>query len=822
MGGGGGGARAGAMWARRELRRQWRSLVWLGLLAGLTAALALTAFTGARRSSTVFERLRSATLAPDAVIFASQVGIYDPDWSAVADLPYVAAAGSFGLSFSPFVDRPDHVSADVELGLFSVASGSWRTELDRPVITAGRRPDPTNPREMLAPPEAADLGIRVGDRFVVQLPSERQIAEFDLFSPPEGERVTLTVVGFGRSTFETAVIPGGEDSGSGFIATPAFHDRFAAPATFMDNLLVRFVPGEGSITRLERDARRILGSASLPVLDATAVSKRVTNGTGLEATGLAMFGLAVALAGSVLIGQALVRAVASSAPEVANLRDLGLTRREAALAAGLPHAASIGIAVVIGFVGTVLASPRIPIGLSRGLDPLHGVQLDMVVLVGGLGLMTVVLATAVAATSLRAASPRGRSVVHRRSRVVQRIAAAGGSPKVLVGTSLALDGGRGRRALPTRPALLGAVVGVLGVVGAFTLVAGMEDAIDDPSRFGTTWDVEAVTNDWSGIDTFGSVMDDLDADPAVTASAALGRSLVVYDGVTQPTYALVPRAGHLSFTVLEGRAPAGTGEIALGPETAQALGVEVGGRVQATDHRGDPVSLRVVGLSLLPTTPHSSYDQGAWLSPSQQEAIAGAAIGEYVEGADPADQAGPPIPPGYLARLEPGVTGPDFVERFGGGLDPTLHALTVPGEPIDITNLRRVTSLPVWFAAFTTLMGLGAVAHVCASVARRRAADLAVLRALGMTPHETRSAVRWQARTVALAGVLAGLPFGVVAGRLLWRLIAQTTPLVFVPPSAPVALALTLPAALVAAAAVAWIPARRAGRLNPAEVLRHE
>src|SRR4051812_32825408 len=88
---------AGRMWANRELARRWRGLVALGLLAGLAAAVALAAIAGARRSDSSFDRLRDATDAADAVIFASQVGIFQPDWSAVAALPYVQAAGSFGL-----------------------------------------------------------------------------------------------------------------------------------------------------------------------------------------------------------------------------------------------------------------------------------------------------------------------------------------------------------------------------------------------------------------------------------------------------------------------------------------------------------------------------------------------------------------------------------------------------------------------------------------------------------------------------------------------------------------------------------------------------
>ena len=40
--------------------------------------------------------------------------------------------------------------------------------------------------------------------------------------------------------------------------------------------------------------------------------------------------------------------------------------------------------------------------------------------------------------------------------------------------------------MPVRPALAGAIVGVLGVVAAFTFTAGVTDAANHPERFGQT------------------------------------------------------------------------------------------------------------------------------------------------------------------------------------------------------------------------------------------------------------------------------------------------------------------------------------------------
>src|SRR5438067_9503688 len=96
-----GGTAAGAavrMWARSELRQRWRALVALGVIAGLAAGLALAAMAGARRTSTAYSRWRTATAAPDALVFGTQVGLFDADYSPVLKLPEVIDGGTFALT----------------------------------------------------------------------------------------------------------------------------------------------------------------------------------------------------------------------------------------------------------------------------------------------------------------------------------------------------------------------------------------------------------------------------------------------------------------------------------------------------------------------------------------------------------------------------------------------------------------------------------------------------------------------------------------------------------------------------------------------------
>ena len=64
-------------------------------------------------------------------------------------------------------------------------------------------------------------------------------------------------------------------------------------------------------------------------------------------------------------------------------------------------------------------------------------------------------------------------------------AAGPGAPvPAIVGAGFPPAPARGRQAIPVRPALFGSILGVLGVVAAFTFSAGVNDASAHPERFG--------------------------------------------------------------------------------------------------------------------------------------------------------------------------------------------------------------------------------------------------------------------------------------------------------------------------------------------------
>ena len=157
--------------------------------------------------------------------------------------------------------------------------------------------------------------------------------------------------------------------------------------------------------------------------------------------------------------------------------------------------------------------------------------------------------------------------------------------------------------------------------------------------------------------------------------------------------------------------------------------------------------------------------------------------------------------------------------RLGANAPASLDLVTPPANS---DNLKGVRQVPLALGVFLALLAIAAVGHALASAVRRRRRDIAVMRSIGFTRRQARLTVVAQATTLALVGLVFGLPLGLLAGRAIWHNVATSTPVEYVPPLAAAALVLAVPAALLIANALAAWPARRAARLRAAEVLRSE
>ena len=81
--------------------------------------------------------------------------------------------------------------------------------------------------------------------------------------------------------------------------------------------------------------------------------------------------------------------------------------------------------------------------------------------------------------------------------------------------------------------------------------------------------------------------------------------------------------------------------------------------------------------------------------------------------------------------------------------------------------------MPWVLTAFLSLLATLALTHTLVTVARRRTAFLAVLKAIGFTRGQVARTVVWQATFLTVVGLAVAAPLGVVVGRQAWRLVAD-------------------------------------------------
>ena len=789
-------------WLRLDLRRRWRSLAVLALLVAIASGTMLASVAGARRGGTALDRLQAVTLPATIVVLPNQPGF---DWAKIRALPEVEAISRFPVSDYAVEGIPQENNP----AGFPIVDADGPDRIERPVILRGRAPDQSRVDEVLVSPSFLPAyGKRIGDRLTVVLSTPEEVGDLAAYVQRRtGPRQQVRIVGVGRSPFNLES-PGYK---GGILPTAAFFATYRKNLIGGDeqipiNSLVRLRNGRADIPRFKTDLARVSGRTDIDIWDMADQLAGARRTTDFERSALLAFALAVFAAATFLIGQSIARYAAAAVAEVQVLQALGLTPRQAVLigAAGSGLAGTAGC--LLGAVGAYLASAKFPIASGALLEPHPGLDLDWAVLAGG-GAALVLLLVAGAGAAAWSALSRARSdVVARRSVVASTAARLGLPVPVVVGARFALDPGRGRSAVPVRPALTGAVAGVLGVLAALTFQAGVSDAVSHPERFGRTYQATAFLG-FNGQQPPGiaEALRTVAGDPDVTAldDARVDVLSIGTGSVTVYTYAPVGTA--LPTVAESGRMPAAPDEIALAPTTLRNLGLSVGQTVAVTGSRPGG-TLRISGSVYVPSGPHNGYAEGGWILPATYDALFGDGFKYHF----------------VLAALRPGTDLGALNGRVAKATgDPGLQLEAA--EPLDeVRQITSVRQLPLLLGGFLALLAVGAVGHALATAVRRRRHDVAVLRALGLTRRQARLTVVVQATVLAVVGLLFGVPLGLALGRTVWRVVAQNTPVFYVPPLAALALLLIAPAALLLVNLLAAWPGHRAARLRIGNVLRAE
>ena len=155
-------------------------------------------------------------------------------------------------------------------------------------------------------------------------------------------------------------------------------------------------------------------------------------------------------------------------------------------------------------------------------------------------------------------------------------------------------------------------------------------------------------------------------------------------------------------------------------------------------------------------------------------------------------------------------------------LGPSVQGVFPVDQPLELSNLHNIRTLPTVLSVFLAVLGAVAIGHALFSSVYRRRRDLAVMQSMGVTRRGVRLMIAAQATVVGVAGIVIGVPLGLIAGRAGWQAITHRVPLTFRSPMTLIAVVLVVPIALLVANLLAVIPARRASNAKPALVLRSE
>lgn len=768
-----------AVWlvARAELRRRWRALAALTLIAGIGAGFAVTAGVGARRASTAWERMRKATLSPH-VIYSVPPDADPALAERVARLPEVEAIGNF--SFVPVAPAP--LRPGLDAGGFVPLDPNFGVRLYRSRILEGRHTDPRRADEVTVNEAMAARGIRVGQRV-------RLLAGF----PPNEPKAidSATVVGVHRGEFDLGV----NSTNAAVLLNHAFLQKHGelqiGPAP---GAMARLHGGDADAARFQRSLRAIYGPDAYVVPGGSA--DPVAQAIDVQKVAWTLLAAAAGLAVLVAAGQALSRVASATSADAPSLRAMGM-RRPQQIAAGALVASFVAIgASAIALAVGILASPWVPSGLAYRTDPHRGIYLDFPVLAAGVVVVLFVLVGAGALAAWRATGPGG---VRRRA---LRLPGRGPVPAML-GTHWALAPTDGPASASARSALVAVAIGLAGVMAVVTFATSNDHLEGVPRLYGWTFDASFDNAGDGDAETFHAQFPRLAADPEVAALAWGSVVTFVLEGEPTEALALEQAKGPLVHpTLLEGRAAAGAGEIVLAAGTLRELRKQVGDTVVADGPNG-PQRLVVVGRAVYPELGNNSdLAHMASFTRAAVDRLRTQAANSFV-----------------LVRARRGAEAETIFERHR----PEEGAeLIEPFVPPKVRNLGNAGSVPWVLAGFLVLLGLAAVGHALVMSVRARRAEIAVLRTMGLVRRQVAAAVAAQATATVVVGALLGVPLGIALGRWSWSLVAGGLGVVDEPVVASTALLAALPVAVIVSNLLAAVPAAVAARLRPAAILRSE
>jgi len=388
----------------------------------------------------------------------------------------------------------------------------------------------------------------------------------------------------------------------------------------------------------------------------------------------------------------------------------------------------------------------------------------------------------------------------------------------VIGVRNALERRTGGVSVPLGSALLGTVLAVLALAGTAVFGASLSHLTATPRLYGDTFQLNFTDPTNGKPDPV--LLRSLEQNRAVTGiTEGVATEILVNKAVVGTVVASSAR-GRVLLSTVTGRLPLTDHEIGLGATTMHKVGAHVGSLVHVavslpsghkrsgTFHVVSQVSFPVLGGAV-------SLGNGAVITTAAYEHTLcppGPGQAACLNGALATTNGG-----GMLVRVVPGPQGKAAVSHY---LDAYRSTTALAITPTSLVNFGEAVNFPLIFGAMLAVVGAATLAHLLVvSVARRRR-EIGLLKVLGFVNRQVAAAVSWQATTLALIGIVVGVPLGVVAGEAIWNAFANNlgaVPISVVPTWLVVTLAVGV---LVVANLLAIGPALVATRSKPARLLQ--
>jgi len=800
---------------RAEFRRRWLSWLALAMLVAVTGGTVLAGISAGARTTTAFPSFVSR-YGYDAGVFGTKP--FPKKFAHLHSVRYMAASTYY---FNGNVTVNGHFVPNQYVNVLGLPTSHLG---DTVKLLSGRWPG--GPNEVLVGFSLEErYGVRIGSTITVPLysPSQRNAIFNDNVAPvARGPKVTFRVVGIEASLLD---FPSTSPMYS-IYTDKAFNQGLGRHVAFAYFAQFRLVGGESALPKFQPLVNHTSGQGTFFAESEDTNESAIQASIHPQAVGWWLFALFAALAGLVLVAQALSRQSLVEKESYPTLSALGVRPRQL-FGLGMLRAAAIGVVGAVGALALeLLVSPLAPVGEARAATPSPGFNFDGPVL--GLGLVSIILVVPLVATysAWRAAQVHtaglggGSPQVRVGSPIVTSVAKMGAPPSVLIGVRNALERGKGRSSVPVVTALVGTVVAVAALVATTVFGASLSNLVATPRLYGANWQVNLENVPTAKLHV---MMTALKHDPSVKriTYGSYGKYFTVA-GVPVETIYMESFKGPMVFTLVNGHYPAGNGQIDLGSTTLAKTGLHVGDRAVASviNRQGKKLTghVRVVGTVVIPPSfGIGGLGVGAVIAIPSLESLAcpkGSAqkacedkLAKMIGGNSWSVEIG-------VANDKAGRATADRLDREFAGY------LNVQNVPTNLVNFGQAVDFPLLLGVTLALFGAATLVHVLfVSVARRRR-QFALLKVLGFVRRQVQWALCWQAMTVAVVGVVIGVPAGIAIGQIVWRDFATSLgalPLAVVPVGSIVLLGVVI---VVGAVALAFVPAMLAARVQPAEALR--